>query len=88
MSYMAGVALRKFQQKYFKSIKRLVYSNGTRKRIASDKTHHDTEKYDTFLKQLNAERRYRLKHGDRQFKMFILLLTLLPILAFILACLY
>lgn len=87
MSYLSGVALRKFQQKYFGSIKRLVYSNGDRKRIASDKAHHDKEKYDTMLKQLDAERRHRLKHGDRQFKVFIFLLTLLPILAFIIACL-
>ena len=87
MSIFAGVALREFQKKYFGSLK----SFGLTRRPPepSRKPHPpvDQNRYDRFLEEEDLARRQRLRRGNRQLRLFILMLTLLPILAFILACL-
>ncbi len=87
MSTFSGVALREFQKKYFGSLK----SFGLTRRPPdpSRKTHPpvDPDRYDRFLAEEDLARRQRLRRGNRQLRLFILMLTILPLLAFILACL-
>lgn len=87
MSISAGVALREFQRKYFGSLKSFGVS---RRPPAPSRTPHppvDPDRYDRFLAEEDLARRQRLRRGNRQLRLFILMLTILPILAFILACL-
>ena len=86
MSLHAGVALRQFQKKYFGSLKSMGY---TRRRDVSRlaRARTDPAEYERWLAEEDAARRSHFRKSDRQIRLFILMLTLLPILAFILACL-
>lgn len=86
MSLLSGVALRQFQRKYFGSLKSMGYrrpANPSRPAPARP----DPAQYDRWLAEEDAARRQRFRKSGRQIRLFILMLTLLPILAFILACL-
>ena len=87
MSVVSGVALREFQKKYFGSLKSFGLTRRPPEPSRKTRPSIDQDQYDRFLEEEDLARRQRFLRGNRQIRLFILLLTILPILAFILACL-
>ena len=87
MSVVSGVALREFQKKYFGSLKSFGLTRRPPEPSRKTRLSIDQDQYDRFLEEEDLARRQRLLRGNRQIRLFILLLTILPILAFIVACL-
>ena len=87
MSVVSGVALREFQRKYFGSLKSFGLTRRPPEPSRKTRSSIDPDAYDRFLEEEDLARRQRLLRGNRQIRLFILLLTILPIFAFILACL-
>ena len=88
MSLMAGSALRQFQKKYFGTLRSFGYSRSRINPALPGPRPLDPVKFGPFLNGEEAARRYRIRHGTRQIRVFLFLLTVLPILAFILALLF
>ena len=87
MSLLAGVALRQFQKKYFGSLKSLGFEWRRMKSSHPHHSHLDKTQYARFLAEEDVARKRRLQRGNPQIRWLLFLLTVLPILAFILACL-
>lgn len=86
MTLFSETALRKFREKYFGSLESMGYT----RRVDSSRpghSHLDRDQYNRWLTAEDAAQRRRFRKSNRQIRLFILMLTLLPILAFILACL-
>ena len=86
MTLFSETALRKFREKYFGSLKSMEY-RGREGSARPAPARPDPARYDRWLAEEDAARRQLARRSNRQIRLFILMLTLLPILAFILACL-